>query len=41
MTAAAGRAPQQVRVALHNQWTNGTVVSRQGPGMFVLWEVAR
>ena len=32
---------KRVGVALNGQRANGAVVSQQGPGMFVLWEVAR
>ncbi len=32
---------KRVGVALRTQRDNGTVRSEQGPGMFVLWEVAR
>lgn len=32
---------KRVGVALQTQRANGTVRSEQGPGMFVLWEVAR
>jgi len=32
---------KRVGVALNGQRANGAEVSRQEPGMFVLWEVAR
>ncbi len=32
---------KRVGVALHGQRANGTVRSQQGPGMMMLWEVAR
>jgi hypothetical protein len=32
---------KRVGVALRTQRENGTVRSEQGPGQFVLWEVAR
>ena len=32
---------KRVGVALHGQAGNGTVKRTQGPGMFVLWAIAR
>ncbi len=32
---------KRVGAALRTQRANGTVKSEQGPGLFVLWEVAR
>jgi len=32
---------KRVGVALNGQRANGTMRSEQGPGQFVLWEVAR
>jgi hypothetical protein len=36
-----GLMTKRVGVALRTQRENGTVQSEQGPGQFVLWQVAR